>query len=63
VFAGVAIGWLITRSITTPIRRAVVIAETVARGDLTTEIEVSGKDEASQLLAAMRHMNERLVDV
>jgi methyl-accepting chemotaxis protein len=63
VFAGIAIGWLITRSITTPIRRAVVIAETVARGDLTANIEVSGKDEASQLLAAMRHMNERLVDV
>ncbi|QIE25621.1 Methyl-accepting chemotaxis protein II (plasmid) [Caballeronia sp. SBC1] len=63
VFAGIAIGWLITRSITTPIGRAVVIAETVARGDLTANIEVSGKDEASQLLAAMRHMNERLVDV
>jgi methyl-accepting chemotaxis protein len=63
VFAGIAIGWLITRSITAPIGRAVVIAETVARGDLTAQIEVSGKDEASQLLAAMRHMNERLVDV
>ncbi|SOE94287.1 methyl-accepting chemotaxis protein [Burkholderia sp. D7] len=63
VFAGIAIGWLITRSITAPIGRAVVIAETVARGDLTANIEVTGKDEASQLLAAMRHMNERLVDV
>jgi methyl-accepting chemotaxis protein len=63
VFAGIAIGWLITRSITTPIGRAVVIAETVARGDLTANIEVSGKDETSQLLDAMRHMNERLVDV
>ncbi|SAL30119.1 methyl-accepting chemotaxis sensory transducer [Caballeronia udeis] len=63
VFAGIAIGWLITRSITAPIGRAVVIAETVARGDLTAKIEVTGKDEASQLLAAMRHMNERLVDV
>ena len=63
VFAGIAIGWLITRSITTPIGRAVVIAETVARGDLTADIEVSGKDETSQLLAAIRHMNERLVDV
>jgi methyl-accepting chemotaxis protein len=63
MLAGVAIGWLITRSITAPIRRAVLIAETVARGDLTARIEVSGKDEASQLLAAMRHMNERLVDV
>jgi methyl-accepting chemotaxis protein len=63
LIAGLAIGVLITRSITAPIRRAVVIAETVARGDLTTDIDVTGKDETSQLLAAMRHMNERLVDV
>jgi methyl-accepting chemotaxis protein len=63
VFAGIAISWLITRSITTPVGCAVVIAETVARCDLTANIEVSGKDETSLLLAAMRHMNERLVDV
>ncbi|MGV7243769.1 methyl-accepting chemotaxis protein [Caballeronia sp. M23-90] len=61
--AGVTIGVLITRSITAPIGRAVKVAETVARGDLTAVIDVSGKDETSQLLAAMRHMNERLVDV
>ncbi|MFP3533946.1 HAMP domain-containing protein, partial [Burkholderia sp. SIMBA_043] len=55
--------WLITRSIVTPLGRAVGIAETVARGDLTSNIEVSGRDETSQLLLAMRNMNARLLDV
>lgn len=61
LIAGVA--WGITRSIVRPISRAVSIAETVARGDLTSEIDVIGKDETSQLLRALRNMNERLVDV
>jgi methyl-accepting chemotaxis protein len=60
---GVAIALVTTRSITRPIARAVQVAETVARGDLSTRIEVHGNDEASQLLGALRHMNERLVDL
>ncbi|WP_118185889.1 methyl-accepting chemotaxis protein [Paraburkholderia phosphatilytica] len=59
--AGIAVA--ITASITGPIRRSVAIAETVARGDLTATIEVHGADEMSQLLGALRHMNERLVDL
>ncbi|QGZ65145.1 methyl-accepting chemotaxis protein [Paraburkholderia acidisoli] len=60
---GAVLAFFITRSITGPMARAVEVAETVARGDLTTQIEVQGRDEASQLLAALRHMNERLVDL
>ncbi|PVX76301.1 methyl-accepting chemotaxis protein [Paraburkholderia unamae] len=60
---GVMIALFITRSITGPIARAVEVAETVARGDLTARIEVDGSDEAGQLLGALRHMNERLVDL
>lgn len=63
VSLGVTIAVLITRSITVPVRRSVVIAETVAQGDLTTVIEVHGRDETSQLLNALRNMNEKLVDV
>jgi methyl-accepting chemotaxis protein len=59
----ITIAVIITRSIVAPISLAVSIAETVARGDLTSEIEATGKDETSQLLRALRHMNERLVDV
>ncbi|MEX3822319.1 methyl-accepting chemotaxis protein, partial [Paraburkholderia sp. BR14262] len=60
---GATIALFITRSITGPIARAVDVAETVARGDLTARIEVVGTDEAAQLLGALRHMNERLVDL
>ncbi|QGZ58295.1 methyl-accepting chemotaxis protein [Paraburkholderia acidiphila] len=60
---GATIALFITRSITGPIARAVDVAETVARGDLTARIEVEGSDEAAQLLGALRHMNERLVDL
>ncbi|MBN3753307.1 HAMP domain-containing protein [Paraburkholderia sp. Tr-20389] len=59
---GAWIAVVITRSITGPLRRSVEVAETVARGDLTAVIHVDGKDELSQLLDALRNMNERLLD-
>jgi methyl-accepting chemotaxis protein len=60
VLAGVAIALLITRSITVPVNRAVTIARTVAAGDLTSEIVVTGKDETALLLGALKDMNESL---
>jgi methyl-accepting chemotaxis protein len=58
---GAVMAWVITRSITIPIRRAVEVAETVAQGDLRTRIDVTSKDETGQLLGALRRMNESLV--
>jgi methyl-accepting chemotaxis protein len=49
-------GWLITRSVTAPINQAVGLAETVARGDLTTQIDVRRKDETGRLLNALKEM-------
>jgi len=60
---GIAAAIVITRSITTPIAHAVHLAETVAEGDLTSHIDIQGKDETAQLLQALKHMNERLVQV
>jgi len=60
VLAGIAIALLITRSITVPVNRAVTIARTVAAGDLTSEIVVTGKDETALLLGALKDMNESL---
>ncbi|NEX63141.1 methyl-accepting chemotaxis protein [Noviherbaspirillum galbum] len=57
---GVWLAWGITQSIVRPIKKAVRIAETVASGDLTTNIAVKGKDEAGQLLAALKRMNDSL---
>ena len=54
------LGWFISQSIVQPIRRAVQIAETVAAGDLSSRIEVEGKGETAQLLAALQRMNDSL---
>ncbi|MEV9142726.1 HAMP domain-containing protein, partial [Klebsiella pneumoniae] len=43
--AAAAIAWMITRSITAPLDRAVRVAETVAAGDLTSAIDTQGRDE------------------
>jgi len=55
--------WVLTRSITRPIREAVRVAETVAAGDLTSKIEATTRDETGQLLAALKRMNESLVEI
>ncbi|MBO2926596.1 methyl-accepting chemotaxis protein [Metapseudomonas otitidis] len=57
---GFAIGIFVTRSITRPLNRAVAVADNLAEGDLSTEIEVDSRDETGRLLASMKHMTERL---
>ena len=51
----------ISRNIVSRMRRAVHIAETVAKGDLGSRIEVQGNDETAQLLRALARMNGSLV--
>jgi methyl-accepting chemotaxis protein len=56
----VLVAWTITRSITGPLRESVAVARRVASGDLTSRIEPQGSDEAADLLAALRDMNDGL---
>ncbi len=60
---GAVLAWAITLSITRPLRRAVSVAQSVAAGDLSSQIEVSGRDETAELLQALRAMNESLVTI
>ncbi|PAU66371.1 methyl-accepting chemotaxis protein [Pseudomonas sp. PIC25] len=60
---GFAIGLLVTRSITRPLNRAVSVADSLAAGDLGVQVEVDSKDETGKLLAAMKHMTERLRNI
>jgi methyl-accepting chemotaxis protein len=63
VFAAIAtvlLAWLLTRSIVTPLNRAVQAAQTIADGNLSKTIEVDGKDEATQLLQALATMQANL---
>nr|WP_183380923.1 MULTISPECIES: methyl-accepting chemotaxis protein [unclassified Herbaspirillum] len=57
------IAYVITRSITTPLNRAVQVAQTVAAGDLTSHIDSSGRDETAQLLQALKTMNDKLQQI
>ncbi|MRW86487.1 HAMP domain-containing protein [Pseudoduganella sp. FT26W] len=53
--------WIISRSITVPLRSAVDIAATVANGDLTTQFDQQhNKDEIGDLMTALRGMNDSL---
>jgi len=63
VFAAVAtvlLAWLLTRSIVTPLNRAVQAAQTIADGNLSKVIEVDGKDEPARLLEALAAMQNNL---
>ena len=54
---------MLSRGVARPVRRAVELANTLAAGDFTAQIEVHSKDEIGQLLAAMRTMAEKLSGV
>ncbi|GGC12004.1 methyl-accepting chemotaxis protein [Oxalicibacterium flavum] len=55
--------YLATRSITRPLSEAVGLAQKVAGGDLTGNIEVRSRDETGQLLQALKDMNTSLVGI
>jgi methyl-accepting chemotaxis protein len=60
---GLVLAWLLTRSITGPLREAVTVAKAVAVGDLTTPIRPVGRDEAAQLLQALKAMTHSLASL
>jgi methyl-accepting chemotaxis protein len=60
VVLGVGLAMLITRSIVAPLHGAVEVAKKVAGGELTSQVQVEGKDETSELLQALKDMNESL---
>ncbi|MBU0747026.1 MAG: MCP four helix bundle domain-containing protein [Gammaproteobacteria bacterium] len=63
LIVGAAMAWVITRSISRPLRQAVDLARRVAGGDLGARFEVRGTDETADLLKALREMNQQLVRV
>ncbi len=59
----VVLALVITRAIVAPINRAVEVAQTVAAGDLRSDIDAKGRDETGKLLAALKAMNDSLVRI
>lgn len=60
---GGLIAWRITVSVTAPIERAVVVAERIAMGDLSSQVEVRIFDETGRLLQAIASMQDKLRDL
>jgi len=59
-FLTVLLAWLLTRSIVTPLTRALNAAQEIAGGNLTKHILVDGKDEPARLLEALVVMQQNL---
>ena len=63
VILGIGVSVLITRMITKPIIRGVEFATKVAEGDLSTQLEVTTKDEVGQLGRALNGMVTQLQEI
>ena len=60
---GGVFAWLLTRSITRPLRQAVHAAEQVAAGDLTVRTDSTATDETGALLRALGNMTDSLAKI
>ena len=58
----IGLALLLTRSIVLPLAQSLGVAEVVAGGDLTGDINISGKDEPARLLQALKSMQHNLRD-
>ena len=63
LLAGVAFSMILTRSITRPLSEAVEIAQRVASGELSHREAATGSDEISELLNALKEMNDNLFKI
>ncbi len=61
IIASIVGSYLITRSITKPLRQAVDAADRVAEGDLSVPIVADSRDEVGQLLTSLQHMQQSLI--
>jgi methyl-accepting chemotaxis protein len=63
ILLGAAAAFVLSRSITVPLRKAAQSARLIANGDLTQPIDTDGRDEAAQLLQALNGMRDSLARV
>lgn len=56
------LAWTLVRSITNPLRKSTEFAENIAKGNLTSHIEITGADEVSNLQRSLTAMQNSLID-
>jgi methyl-accepting chemotaxis protein len=57
---GIFLIWVIPSSVTVPVQEAASVANSIAQGDLTGAIPISGKDELARLLGSLQAMQASL---
>ena len=57
---GLVLAWLVARSLTHPLGRAVEVFGSIATGHYDSKIDTSGTDEAGQVLRALNDMQDKL---
>lgn len=62
IVAIAAMAWLLTRSIVTPLNRAVAVSDSIADGNLENQIDSSTRNETGQLLSSLKQMQQHLKD-
>ena len=60
MLAGAIFAWLLTRSITGPMAKAAKLADDVAAGDLTGDVQGEGRDEIAGLMRSLGGMRSNL---
>ncbi|WP_194206011.1 methyl-accepting chemotaxis protein [Superficieibacter sp. 1612_C1] len=60
ILLGIAVSWWVTRQITRPVRENLHLAERIASGDLSANIQARSQDEFGKLTSAMGVMNSKL---
>jgi methyl-accepting chemotaxis protein len=63
LLAGTGFAYFIGRAIAVPLRTAVSVAQTVAKGDLSSRITPQGSSETGVLMGALKDMNDNLVGI
>jgi methyl-accepting chemotaxis protein len=61
--AAITLAIAFVRSITRPLQEAIVVARSVAEGNLGLRVQVTGSNETAQLMAALQGMQHSLVQV
>lgn len=62
ILLGLAMAWLITKTITGPIEQTVYAASQMAKGNFNTKVELNRKDEFGQMGTALNQMIENVQD-
>lgn len=60
VAIGMGCAWLISRSVTQPLRKVVEATTVIAQGDLSHSVEMAGKDELCELTHSLEEMQQSL---